>query len=74
MNKTLDISHRTTKCNDVGKKLSFMSAELGDSVSSRPQRPGEIEMFRGEGVWGRSKGWGTAPRPPEKFLKFSNKY
>ena len=29
------------------------------SVSSRPQGPvGEIEMFRGEGVWGRSKGLG----------------
>ena len=60
-----------------------------DSVSSTPQGPGEIEMFRGEGVWGNRRGWvwggagdGLCPSPtvslgavpPENFLNFSNKY
>jgi len=50
-----------------------------------PQDRGEIAMFRGEGVWGDRRGgvWGEAmplPNgglgavPPEKFLKFGNKY
>jgi len=28
-----------------------------------PQGLGEIEMFSGEGVWGRSKGWGLGHNP-----------
>jgi len=48
------------------------------SVSFRPPRSGgEIEMFGGEGVWGRWKGWGLGRGPtgglgavpPENFFK-----
>jgi len=56
------------------------------SVSSRPPKTGgEIAMFRGKGYGGEQRGgvWGGAVSlpngglgavPPEKFLKFGNKY
>jgi len=47
-------------------QVTSRSCEI--SVSSRPQRPEEIAMFRGEGVWGRSKGWGLGRgcAPPQR--------